>query len=75
MIPVKRNQTLPLDVDKSKGTRMLIADNGALMMLGYFFGKCFYTPDLGKDNWEVWDLSNVTLEVVDNVTSIVGETK
>lgn len=58
MAALKRKQNWPLGVEK--GVMVLMqTKSGQLQMLGYCVGDCFYTPDIGKDKWEVWDLSEL----------------
>jgi hypothetical protein len=59
MSALKRKQNWPLGVEK--GARILMqTKSGQLQMLGYCVGEYFYTPDIGKDKWEVWSLSDLS---------------
>lgn len=58
MAKIKRQQDWPLNCVKSKKTLMKTKD-GALFMLGHIVDDLFYTPDLGFDKWEVWELSDL----------------
>jgi hypothetical protein len=59
MAALKRKQNWPLGVDK--GVRVLMqTKSGQLQMLGYSVGEYFYTPDVGKDKWEIWALSDLS---------------
>lgn len=59
MSALKRKQNWPLGVEK--GARVLMqTKSGQLQMLGYCMGEYFYTPDIGKDKWEVWSLSDLS---------------
>lgn len=58
MEALKRKQNWPLGVDKGVNVLMQ-TKSGQLQMLGYCVGDYFYTPDIGKDKWEIWNLSEL----------------
>lgn len=59
MAALKRKQNWPLG--GPKGARVLMqTQSGELQMLGYCVGEYFYTPDIGKDKWEIWNLSDLS---------------
>lgn len=60
MAAVKRKQPWPLGVCKGP-TQLMQTKNGSTLMLGHVIGEYFYTPDVGKDKWEVWKLSDLAL--------------
>lgn len=55
---LKRKQPWPLGVHKGPNTFMQ-THNGHVQMLGHVVGNYFYTPDIGQDKWEIWNLSDV----------------
>lgn len=60
MPALKRNQNWPLGVEKGVSVLMQ-TKNGQLLMLGNCVGDYFYTPDNGKDKWEIWLLSDLSV--------------
>lgn len=59
MAALKRKQNWLLGVEK--GVRVLMhTESGQLQMLGHCVGEYFYTPDIGKDKWEIWNLSDLS---------------
>ena len=58
MPAIKRKQPWPPGVTKGKSSVMQTA-SGAVIMLGHAIGEYFYTPDEGKDRWEIWQLSDL----------------
>ena len=58
MSALKRKQPWPLGVDKGQ-SHLMQTKSGHIQMLGYVVGDCFYTPDIGQDKWEIWNLSDV----------------
>lgn len=60
MSALKRKQNWPLGVEK--GVRVLMqTKSGQLQMLGHCVGEFFYTPDIGKDKWEIWNLFDLSI--------------
>jgi hypothetical protein len=60
MPSLRSKQSWPLGVNKGPNLLML-TKRGQTQMLGHVVGDYFYTPDVGKDKWEVWALSDLTL--------------
>ena len=59
MAALKRKQNWPLGVEK--GARVLMqTKSGQLQMLGHCVGEYFYTPDIGKEKWGIWNLSDLS---------------
>jgi hypothetical protein len=61
MPALKRNQNWPLGLEKGIMLLMLLMQTKGeqILMLGYCVNDYFYTPDIGKDKWEIWNLSEL----------------
>lgn len=55
---LKRKQPWPAGVDKGARTVMQTQDE-QILMGGYVVEEFFYTPDIGRDKWEIWNLSDL----------------
>ena len=58
MPALKRKQSWPLGIDKGNNNWMQ-TKSGHIQMVGHVVGDYFYTPDIGRDKWEIWNLSDV----------------
>jgi hypothetical protein len=58
MSALKRKQNWPLGVDKGQ-LNLKTTKSGQIQMLGHTVGDYFYTPDIGKDKWEIWKVSDL----------------
>lgn len=58
MAALKRKQPWPLGVDKGP-CKFMQTKNGQIQMIGHVVGDYFYTPDIGRDKWEIWSLSDL----------------
>lgn len=58
MFSVQRDQPWPIGVNKGP-TNLMQTNCGNIVMLGHVIGDYFYTPDIGKDKWEIWSLSDL----------------
>jgi hypothetical protein len=59
MPSLRSKQSWPLGVNKGPN-KLMLTKRGQTQMLGHIVGDYFYTPDIGKDKWEVWGLSDLT---------------
>ena len=58
MAAIKRKQSWPLGVSKGP-TQLMQTMSGQILMSGHVIGDYFYTPDVGKDRWEIWSMANL----------------
>jgi hypothetical protein len=68
---LKRKQPWPLGVDKGQ-SKLMQTKSGQIQMLGQVIGEYFYTPDIGRDNWEIWNLSDL-MPVIESCVSTCTE--